>query len=140
MKRIDAKAGTITFDDEDGEEITQPVTGGRAKMQWKPDFGMRWAALGVDFEMFGKDHQPNQPVYAHICKALGVEPPVNFVYELFLDQNGEKISKIEGQRHHASSNGSPTPRRRASRSTISRSRGRPRSSISTSSRRRSTSI
>ncbi|HRO04604.1 MAG TPA: lysine--tRNA ligase, partial [Terricaulis sp.] len=51
MKRIDSEAGTITFDDEDGEEITQSVTGGRVKMQWKPDFGMRWAALGVDFEM-----------------------------------------------------------------------------------------
>ena len=86
----------ITFDDEDGEEITQTVTGGHAKMQWKPDFGMRWAALGVDFEMFGKDHQPNQPVYAKICQALGVEPPVNFVYELFLDQHGEKISKSKG--------------------------------------------
>jgi lysyl-tRNA synthetase class 1 len=96
MKRIDAEAGTITFDDEDGEETTQSVTGGRAKMQWKPDFGMRWAALGVDFEMFGKDHQPNQPVYARICKALGAEPPVNYVYELFLDQNGEKISKTKG--------------------------------------------
>ena len=60
MKKIDAANGTITFDDEDGEEITQSVTGGRAKMQWKPDFGMRWAALGVDFEMFGKDHQPNR--------------------------------------------------------------------------------
>ncbi|HRK65105.1 MAG TPA: lysine--tRNA ligase, partial [Terricaulis sp.] len=66
MKRIDAANGTVTFDDEDGEEITQTVTGGRAKMQWKPDFGMRWAALGVDFEMFGKDHQPNQGVYARI--------------------------------------------------------------------------
>ncbi|HRP10650.1 MAG TPA: lysine--tRNA ligase [Terricaulis sp.] len=96
MKRIDSEAGTITFDDEDGEEITQSVTGGRVKMQWKPDFGMRWAALGVDFEMFGKDHQPNQQVYARICKALGAEPPVNFVYELFLDQNGEKISKTKG--------------------------------------------
>ncbi len=96
MKRIDANAGTITFDDEDGEEVTQTVTGGRAKMQWKPDFGMRWAALGVDFEMFGKDHLPNQPVYARICKVLGVEPPVNFVYELFLDQHGEKISKSKG--------------------------------------------
>ncbi|MGE0597775.1 MAG: lysine--tRNA ligase [Hyphomonadaceae bacterium] len=96
MKSVDAAAGTITFDDEDGEEITQPVTGGRAKMQWKPDFGMRWAALGVDFEMFGKDHQPNQGVYARICKALGVEPPINFVYELFLDENGEKISKSKG--------------------------------------------
>jgi lysyl-tRNA synthetase class 1 len=96
MKKIDAANGTITFDDEDGEEITQTVTGGHAKMQWKPDFGMRWAALGVDFEMFGKDHQPNQPIYARICKALGVEPPINFVYELFLDQNGEKISKSKG--------------------------------------------
>ena len=96
MKKVDAANGTITFDDEDGEEITQTVTGGRAKMQWKPDFGMRWAALGVDFEMFGKDHQPNQPVYARICKALGAEPPVNYVYELFLDQNGEKISKTKG--------------------------------------------
>ena len=96
MKRIDAANGTVTFDDEDGEEITQTVTGGRAKMQWKPDFGMRWAALGVDFEMFGKDHQPNQPVYAKICQALGVEPPVNYVYELFLDQKGEKISKTKG--------------------------------------------
>jgi len=96
MKKIDPANATITFDDEDGEEITQTVTGGRAKMQWKPDFGMRWAALGVDFEMFGKDHQPNQPVYAKICQALGVEPPVNFVYELFLDQHGEKISKSKG--------------------------------------------
>ena len=96
LKRHDANAGTITFDDEDGEEITQTVTGGRAKMQWKPDFGMRWAALGIDFEMFGKDHLPNQPLYAKICKALGVEPPVNFVFELFLDENGEKISKSKG--------------------------------------------
>ncbi len=96
MKRIDAAAGTITFDDEDGEEITQTVTGGRAKMQWKPDFGMRWAALGVDFEMFGKDHQPNQGVYARICKALGAEPPINYVYEMFLDEHGEKISKTKG--------------------------------------------
>jgi len=65
-------------------------------MQWKPDFGMRWAALGVDFEMFGKDHQPNQGIYARICQTLGVEPPVNYVYELFLDQDGQKISKTKG--------------------------------------------
>ena len=65
-------------------------------MQWKPDFGMRWAALGIDFEMFGKDHLPNQPIYAKICKALGVEPPINFVFELFLDEVGEKISKTKG--------------------------------------------
>ncbi|MFZ4070099.1 MAG: lysine--tRNA ligase [Caulobacterales bacterium] len=96
MKSIDAKAGTITFDDEDGTETTLAVTGGNTKLQWKPDFGMRWAALGVDFEMFGKDHQPNMGVYSAICRALGVEAPVQFVYELFLDEVGEKISKSKG--------------------------------------------
>ena len=60
MKEVDAKNGTVTFVDEDGSETTLPVTGGHVKLQWKPDFGMRWAALGVDFEMFGKDHQTNQ--------------------------------------------------------------------------------
>lgn len=96
MKSIDAKAGTITFDDEDGEETTLPVTGGRVKMQWKPDFGMRWAALDVDFEMFGKDHQTNQVVYDKICAVLGGRPPEHFVYELFLDDIGQKISKSKG--------------------------------------------
>lgn len=96
MKSIDAEAGTITFDDEDGEETTIPVTGGNTKLQWKPDFGMRWAALGVDFEMFGKDHQSNSIVYSRICKTLGAEPPTQFVYELFLDDKGEKISKSKG--------------------------------------------
>jgi lysyl-tRNA synthetase, class I len=96
MKSVDAKDGTITFEDEDGVETTLPVTGGRVKLQWKPDFGARWAALGVDFEMFGKDHGPNMPVYDRICEALGGRPPEHFVYELFLDENGEKISKSKG--------------------------------------------
>ena len=96
MKRVDAAAGTITFDDEDGSEVTTLVTGGRTKLQWKPDFGMRWAALGVDFEMFGKDHQTNAPVYSAITRILGAEPPVQYVYELFLDDKGEKISKSKG--------------------------------------------
>ncbi len=96
MKSVDAEAGTITFDDEDGSEITMKVTGGNAKLQWKPDFGMRWAALGVDFEMFGKDHQANSIVYSRICKILGAQPPVQYVYELFLDDKGEKISKSKG--------------------------------------------
>jgi lysyl-tRNA synthetase class 1 len=65
-------------------------------MQWKPDFGMRWAALGVDFEMYGKDHQTNGPIYSKICRILGAEPPLQYCYELFLDQNGEKISKSKG--------------------------------------------
>ncbi|QIA25625.1 lysine--tRNA ligase [Mesorhizobium sp. AA22] len=95
MKRVDAKAGTITFDD-DGTETTLPITGGKVKLQWKPDFGMRWAALGVDFEMFGKDHQTNAVIYDRICNILGGRAPEHFVYELFLDENGQKISKSKG--------------------------------------------
>jgi lysyl-tRNA synthetase class 1 len=96
LKAVDAKAGTITFNDEDGTETTLPVTGGAVKLQWKPDFGMRWAALGVDFEMFGKDHQTNAAVYDRICNILGGRAPEHFVYELFLDENGQKISKSKG--------------------------------------------
>jgi lysyl-tRNA synthetase class 1 len=96
MKATNPTEGTITYTDEDGEDVTLPVTGGNVKLQWKPDFGMRWAALGVDFEMFGKDHQTNAPIYSRICRILGVEPPVQYVYELFLDEQGEKISKSKG--------------------------------------------
>lgn len=96
MKNIDAKNGTITFDDENGVETTLPVTGGNVKLQWKPDFGMRWAALGVDFEMFGKDHQTNAVIYDRICEILGGRAPEHFVYELFLDNVGQKISKSKG--------------------------------------------
>jgi len=96
MKKVDAKGGTITFADEDGRDVTLPVTGGHVKLQWKPDFGMRWAALGVDFEMFGKDHQTNAPIYDRICEILGGVAPEHYVYELFLDDKGEKISKSRG--------------------------------------------
>jgi lysyl-tRNA synthetase class 1 len=96
MKNVDAAKGEITFDDEDGREWTLPVTGGNVKLQWKPDFGARWAALGVDFEMYGKDHSTNTPIYDGICRVLGVRPPEHFTYELFLDENGQKISKSSG--------------------------------------------
>jgi lysyl-tRNA synthetase class 1 len=96
MKAVDAKAGTITFDDENGAETTLPVTGGRVKLQWKPDFGARWAALDVDFEMFGKDHLTNASIYDRICEILGGTAPEHFVYELFLDEIGQKISKSKG--------------------------------------------
>uniref|UniRef100_UPI0025D559D8 lysine--tRNA ligase n=1 Tax=uncultured Hyphomicrobium sp. TaxID=194373 RepID=UPI0025D559D8 len=96
MKEVNAKDGTVTFADEDGRDVTLPVTGGNVKLQWKPDFGARWAALGVDFEMFGKDHQTNAPIYDKICQVLGGTPPEHYVYELFLDENGEKISKSKG--------------------------------------------
>ncbi|MPQ92933.1 lysine--tRNA ligase [Thioclava sp. JE_KL1] len=96
MKEVNARDGTVTFDDEDGREWTLPVTGGNVKLQWKPDFGMRWAALGVDFEMYGKDHSTNTPIYDGICRVLGGRAPEHFTYELFLDANGEKISKSKG--------------------------------------------
>jgi lysyl-tRNA synthetase, class I len=89
-------AGTITFRDEDGREVETPVTGGRVKIQWKPDWALRWTALGVDYEMAGKDLIDSVKVSSAICKALGGAPPEGFNYELFLDENGEKISKTKG--------------------------------------------
>ncbi|MBT3141600.1 lysine--tRNA ligase [Falsiruegeria litorea] len=96
MKSVNVADHTITFDDEDGKEWTLPVTGGNVKLQWKPDFGARWAALGVDFEMYGKDHSTNTPIYDGICRVLGAKAPEHFTYELFLDENGQKISKSSG--------------------------------------------
>ncbi len=96
MKSVNAADHTITFDDEDGREWTLPVTGGNVKLQWKPDFGARWAALEVDFEMYGKDHSTNTPIYDSICRILGWRAPEHFSYELFLDENGQKISKTSG--------------------------------------------
>ena len=96
IKNVDAKDGTVTFDDETGREFTVPVTGGNVKLQWKPDFGARWAALDVDFEMYGKDHSTNTPIYDRICEVLGGKKPEHFTYELFLDEKGEKISKSKG--------------------------------------------
>ncbi len=96
IKHVDAGAGTVTFDDEDGTETTLPVTGGNVKLQWKPDFGARWAALGVDFEMYGKEHATNEKLYDKICTILGGRAPNHFSYELFLDEEGGKISKSKG--------------------------------------------
>ena len=96
MKHVNAATGEVTFDDEDGREWTLPVTGGNVKLQWKPDFGARWAALDVDFEMYGKDHSTNTPIYDRICQILGGKKPEHFTYELFLDADGHKISKTTG--------------------------------------------
>jgi lysyl-tRNA synthetase class 1 len=88
--------GTIVFQDEDGQKVEVPVTGGHVKMQWKPDWAMRWTALGVDYEMSGKDLIDSVKASAQICKALGGVPPEGFNYELFLDENSQKISKSKG--------------------------------------------
>ena len=93
----DAKAGTITYEDPDTRQpVTTPVTGGRCKLQWKPDWAMRWVALGIDYEMAGKDLIDSVKLSGEICRALGGTPPEGFNYELFLDENGQKISKSKG--------------------------------------------
>jgi len=93
----DAKNGTISYDDpETQERMTVPVTGGHCKLQWKPDWAMRWAALGVDYEMAGKDLIDSVKLSAKICSAIDGTPPEGFNYELFLDEKGQKISKSKG--------------------------------------------
>jgi lysyl-tRNA synthetase class 1 len=94
-RKVDA--GTIVWRDPDtGERFETKVTGGHAKLQWKPDWAMRWAALGIDYEMSGKDLIDSVKLAAQICRALDVLPPEGFNYELFLDEKGQKISKSKG--------------------------------------------
>jgi lysyl-tRNA synthetase class 1 len=93
----DAKAGTITYENPDSKRpVTTSVTGGRCKLQWKPDWAMRWLALGVDYEMAGKDLIDSVKLSGEICRALGGMAPEGFNYELFLDETGQKISKSKG--------------------------------------------
>jgi lysyl-tRNA synthetase class 1 len=90
-------AGTIVWrDPETGERFETPVTGGHAKLQWKPDWAMRWVALGVDYEMAGKDLIDSVKLSGEIARVLGGLPPEGFNYELFLDEKGQKISKSKG--------------------------------------------
>jgi lysyl-tRNA synthetase class 1 len=88
--------GTIVYEEPDGERIEIAVTGGNVKMQWKADWAMRWAALGVDYEMSGKDLIDSVTQSTKICRALGVAPPESLSYELFNDDKGQKISKSKG--------------------------------------------
>ena len=92
---VDAEAGVVAFEDE-GERITQSILSGGAKLQWKVDWAMRWVALGVDYEMAGKDLIDSVTQSSKIARVLGARPPEGFNYELFLDENGEKISKTRG--------------------------------------------
>ena len=97
LEARDAKAGTITWRDPETKEIFEtPVTGGHCKLQWKPDWAMRWVALGVDYEMAGKDLIDSVKLSGDIARVLGAEPPEGFNYELFLDEKGQKISKSKG--------------------------------------------
>ena len=92
---LDAEAGLVAFEDE-GERVEQSILSGGAKLQWKVDWAMRWVALGVDYEMAGKDLIDSVIQSSKIARVLGARPPEGFNYELFLDENGEKISKTRG--------------------------------------------
>ena len=93
---VDAQAGIIRFTDEDGREVEQSALGGQAKLQWKVDWAMRWVALGVDYEMYGKDLTDSGVQSGKIAQVLGGRKPEGLIYELFLDEKGEKISKSKG--------------------------------------------
>ena len=93
---VDAAAGTVRFTDEDGTVVEQSALGGQAKLQWKVDWAMRWYALGVDYEMYGKDLTDSGVQSGRIIKVLGGRKPEGLIYELFLDEKGEKISKSKG--------------------------------------------
>ncbi|MGH1376327.1 MAG: lysine--tRNA ligase [Alphaproteobacteria bacterium] len=92
----DPENGTITFEDENGEHVTQSVTGGKVKAQWRADWALRWHALDVDYEMSGKDLKSSADISKKILKILGKPNVAGFHYELFLDEQGEKISKSKG--------------------------------------------
>ena len=93
---VDAEVGTIRFTDEDGTVVEQSALGGMSKLQWKVDWAMRWYALGVDYEMYGKDLTDSGVQSGKIVQVLGGRKPEGLIYELFLDENGEKISKSKG--------------------------------------------
>jgi lysyl-tRNA synthetase class 1 len=92
---VDAEAGIVRFEDQ-GEVVEQSILGGQSKLQWKVDWAMRWVALGVDYEMCGKDLTDSVTQSGRIARALGGRAPEGMIYELFLDENGEKISKSKG--------------------------------------------
>lgn len=97
MEELNPQAGTVVWRDPDSNEaIETPVTGGNCKMQWKADWAMRWFALSVDYEMSGKDLIDSVRLSGRICRILGSPPPEGFTYELFLDSDGQKISKSKG--------------------------------------------
>ncbi len=97
IESMDVKAGTITWRDPETAEVFEtPVTGGHCKLQWKPDWAMRWYALNVDYEMAGKDLIDSVKLSSNIVRALDGTAPEGFNYELFLDEKGQKISKSKG--------------------------------------------
>ncbi len=95
VEKIDKINSKIIFDNE-GKKFEQSILDGNCKLQWKVDWAMRWYALDVDFEMYGKDLIESAILSTKIIKLIGKKNPSGFSYELFLDEKGEKISKSKG--------------------------------------------
>ena len=85
----------IIFDN-NGKKLEVSILDGNCKLQWKVDWAMRWYALDIDFEMYGKDLIESAILSSRIVKLIGKTNPSGFAYELFLDEKGEKISKSKG--------------------------------------------
>ncbi len=96
IDRVDPAAATVFWTDGEGRRFETSVLGGAAKCQWKADWAMRWFALGVDYEMSGKDLIDSVKLSGRVCQVLGARPPIGYTYELFLDERGQKISKSRG--------------------------------------------
>lgn len=96
IENIDKENFTVSYVDENNNNVTTSILDGNCKLQWKPDWAMRWVALGVDYEMCGKDLQPSFDVSEKIAKAIDGKAPCGLIYELFLDKDGGKISKSKG--------------------------------------------
>ena len=95
VKEINEKKSIIIFDNK-GKDLESSILDGNCKLQWKVDWAMRWYALDVDFEMYGKDLIESAILSTKIIKLIGKINPSGFAYELFLDDKGEKISKSKG--------------------------------------------
>jgi lysyl-tRNA synthetase, class I len=85
----------IIFDNK-GKKFETSILDGNCKLQWKVDWAMRWYALDIDFEMYGKDLIESAILSSKIIRLIGKTNPSGFAYELFLDEKGEKISKSKG--------------------------------------------
>ncbi len=96
IEQVDADAATVVWTDAAGERFETSVLGGGAKCQWKADWALRWYALGIDYEMSGKDLIDSAKLSGRLCRVLGAKPPIGYTYELFLDEHGQKISKSKG--------------------------------------------
>ena len=95
VKSINKDKSNIIFDNK-GKDLEMSILDGNCKLQWKVDWAMRWYALDIDFEMYGKDLIESAILSTKIIKLIGKTNPSGFAYELFLDEKGEKISKSKG--------------------------------------------